>query len=132
MTVRQQQLAIKDFREGTANLLVATSVVEEGFNVAECNVVIRLDAPSTITALIQSRGRLRNKDSRFIAIVKEHDKVKYSELQKQEKNLHIAVNCLLTGVPPVSTELLEVFLDFNAKILRILGSPAIKNVCARN
>ena len=85
MTVRQQQLAIKDFREGTANLLVATSVVEEGFNVAECNVVIRLDAPSTITALIQSRGRLRNKDSRFIAIVKEHDKVKYSELQKQEK-----------------------------------------------
>jgi endoribonuclease Dicer len=53
MTVSQQQNAISKFRDGRANLLVATSVVEEGFNVAECNVVIRLDAPSTVTALVQ-------------------------------------------------------------------------------
>ncbi len=54
MNIKEQQLAIDKFRAGISNLLVATSVVEEGFNVPECNVVIRLDSPSTVTALVRT------------------------------------------------------------------------------
>jgi endoribonuclease Dicer len=73
---------------------VGTSVIEEGFNVPECNVVIRLDAPSTVTALIQSRGRLRHKNSKFIGIVKS-EKHTYEKLLQQESFLKTAVHLLL-------------------------------------
>ena len=49
-------------------MLVATSVAEEGLDVGACNLVIRYDAMSTVTALIQSRGRARDKDSTFVVI----------------------------------------------------------------
>ena len=52
MSISRQNSAIERFRKGESNVLIATSVVEEGFDVPECNLVIRLDAPSTAIALV--------------------------------------------------------------------------------
>ncbi|EGC36577.1 hypothetical protein DICPUDRAFT_150900 [Dictyostelium purpureum] len=103
MSISKQKDAIDRFRQDKCNLIVATSVVEEGFDVPECNLVIRLDPPTTVTANIQSRGRLRSKDSYFIGIVKECDREEgvYESFRKQEEFLDTAIDLLTTGtIPP--------------------------------
>merc|ERR1711892_608686 len=68
MSVRQQNEVVAKFRDGRSNIIISTSVLEEGFDVPVCNAVVRLDVPATVTALIQSRGRARYKNSNFIVL----------------------------------------------------------------
>ncbi|KAI3470366.1 hypothetical protein Pfo_027029 [Paulownia fortunei] len=71
---RKEQIAIVDeFREGTVNIIIATSMLEEGLDVQSCNLVIRFDLPATICSFIQSRGRARMQNSDFILMVKRDD-----------------------------------------------------------
>ena len=59
MTQSEQELALKSFHKGTCNLLVSTSVAEEGLDVPACNVVIRFQHVSNEIAKVQTRGRAR-------------------------------------------------------------------------
>ncbi|CAH9090311.1 unnamed protein product [Cuscuta europaea] len=69
MRTSQMQDTIAKFRDGRVNLLVATSVAEEGLDIPQCNVVIRFDLAKTVLAYIQSRGRARKKCSDYILMV---------------------------------------------------------------
>ena len=63
---RQQVLTLLKFGRGEVNCLFATSVAEEGLDVPDCNLVIRFDLYRTMIQYVQSRGRARQKDSKFI------------------------------------------------------------------
>lgn len=65
MSLEGQKNAVKDFRENKINVLVATGVVEEGFDIPSCNVVISYDELLNIKQYIQIKGRARMKNSQF-------------------------------------------------------------------
>lgn len=69
MTCKKQDEVLKKFREGKINLLVSTSVVEEGVDVPKCNLVIRFDFPQNFRAYVQSKGRARARESKYILLI---------------------------------------------------------------
>lgn len=59
MTQKEQEGVIKRFKTGEKNLLLATSVAEEGLDISDCNYVIRYDMMGNEISSVQSRGRVR-------------------------------------------------------------------------
>lgn len=64
--IRNQEEVLTKFRKHELNLLVSTSVLEEGLDVPRCNLVIRYDFPAIIRQYIQSKGRARSDGSRYV------------------------------------------------------------------
>nr|XP_054313543.1 ATP-dependent RNA helicase DHX58 isoform X1 [Pongo pygmaeus]XP_054313544.1 ATP-dependent RNA helicase DHX58 isoform X1 [Pongo pygmaeus] len=71
MTQRDQQEVIRKFRDGTLNLLVATSVAEEGLDIPHCNVVVRYGLLSNEISMVQARGRARADQSVYSFVATE-------------------------------------------------------------
>jgi hypothetical protein len=80
-----QSAIIKDFHRGVCQLLVCTTVLEEGIDVSDCDLVIRYTGVNSLIQFIQSRGRARRAGSRYVIIVtrEEHDQA--VALASQEK-----------------------------------------------
>ena len=57
MTQEEQMRTLKDFREGRYNVLVATSVGEEGLDIPECGLVVFYEPAVSGIRYIQRRGR---------------------------------------------------------------------------
>ncbi|RCI04146.1 Dicer-like protein 1, partial [Rhizopus stolonifer] len=81
MTFKEQNKIIEKFRTGELNLLIATNVAEEGLDIQPCNVVIRFDFFHTLIAYIQSRGRARKKDSKYVVLVESQNMSQHNNFQ---------------------------------------------------
>ncbi|KAF8027787.1 hypothetical protein BT93_E0647 [Corymbia citriodora subsp. variegata] len=77
-----QNEIVEEFRDGKVNVIVATSILEEGLDVQSCNLVIMFDPSTTVSSFIQSRGRARMQNSDYLLMVKRGDSSTLSRLEK--------------------------------------------------
>lgn len=71
VTLRSQILTLQKFRRRELNCLFATSVAEEGLDIQQCNLVIRFDLYRTMIEYIQSRGRARHHNSKYLHMLEQ-------------------------------------------------------------
>ncbi|XP_038046269.1 antiviral innate immune response receptor RIG-I-like [Patiria miniata] len=83
MTQNQQTELLSLFKDGDHQLIVATSVAEEGLDIQQCNVVIRYNYISNDIGRVQAQGRNRAKDGKFYLIVSEELKLHEKEFMNQ-------------------------------------------------
>nr|AUN88446.1 LGP2 [Oreochromis niloticus] len=65
MTQNEQAEIIKNFRMGSLNLLISTSVAEEGLDIPECNLVVRYGLLTNEIAQQQASGRARARNAQY-------------------------------------------------------------------
>lgn len=82
MTQRDQQEVIQKFRTGAFNLLVATSVAEEGLDIPQCNVVVRYGLLTNEISMVQARGRARASQSVYSFVAAQGSR----ELRREQTN----------------------------------------------
>ncbi len=72
LTQKEQLQIIQEFKEGIYNTLIATSVGEEGLDIAECDLVVFYDVVPSAIRSIQRRGRTgRKKEGKVFILMAE-------------------------------------------------------------
>jgi ERCC4-related helicase len=66
-----QSETLNDLKNGTKNLIISTSVLEEGIDVSACNFVACFQLPPNLKSFIQRRGRARARESKYILMIEE-------------------------------------------------------------
>lgn len=74
VTAKNQIGVIDGFRSGKINLLISTSVVEEGLDIPACHLVVCFSLPQNLKSFIQRRGRARRAKSTYVLMFEEGDR----------------------------------------------------------
>ena len=85
MSKEQQVKVVEGFKSGKYNLLASTTVLEEGLDVAACNLVIRFQMMSNEIAQVQAQGRARAKESKMYTIISSQSEKQCHQLINEEK-----------------------------------------------
>ena len=87
-----QTETLDDLRSGKKNLIITTSILEEGIDVSACNVVICFEAPPNLKSFIQRRGRARKSRSKYIIMLEEGSMAAlttWEDLEQQMKQMYM-------------------------------------------
>ncbi|CAI9720102.1 dicer 2-1 [Octopus vulgaris] len=68
MRVSTQRKVFQEIKEGKHQIIITTSVAEEGVDLPKCSLVITLNPPTSVVTLVQMRGRARKNNSTFLVV----------------------------------------------------------------
>lgn len=78
------------FRSGEKNLIIATSVLEEGIDISSCHLVICFEPPKNLKSFVQRRGRARQRKSEYLIFMPEGVSVhNWEELEEEMKKAYL-------------------------------------------
>ena len=88
--INAQKHTLSLFKNGVLNLVIATSVLEEGIDVPACNMVVCFQKPANLKSFVQRRGRARHRESKLILLLDPAvDKVSnWQQLEADMKRLY--------------------------------------------
>ena len=118
MTQVDQEDVMKGFQEGKYNILVATSVAEEGLDVPACNLVIRFQHVSNEIARKQTMGRARAAESEGYTILSSDSKKPYQEMKNEDLDALVTEALLYL---PTGERLRENIMEKQKEIIRELN-----------
>lgn len=93
--VNNNKEALVKFRKKEINVIVTTSVLEEGIDLQMCNLVIMFDHPTTFRCYVQSKGRARVRDSKYIVLVKNDETEKFISKRDEYNELDLELKKIL-------------------------------------
>ena len=102
LTAKQQLARLSKFREGGANVLVATSVGEEGLDIPSADLVIFYEPVSSEIRTIQRRGRTgRRRQGEVVVLVAEgtRDERAKDSAKRKEEFMHKAARRVARELP---------------------------------
>lgn len=116
-----QQEVLNKFRNGETRVIVATSVLEQGIDVAACGVVVCFDGVKSLKSIIQSRGRARKSKAKFVALVSEEKQRNANDLTQMEILMNLAIKQLMlenkcTFEPRLAAEI-DKFLELGEEMM---------------
>lgn len=84
-----QNQTIGGFRTGRKNLVISTSVVEEGLDIPACHLVVCYSLPPNVKSFIQRRGRARRVRSSYFLMIEGGSDMegKIDKLKKLEQEM---------------------------------------------
>ncbi|XP_071454543.1 endoribonuclease Dicer [Hetaerina americana] len=95
-SVRNHHEAIKRFRLGECNYLIASDVMEEGVDIPLCAMVVKLDIPKTFRSYVQSKGRARHSSSKFFMFVSTAN-AKFEKNLEEYRRIEVILKQILVG-----------------------------------
>ena len=129
-SLRQHEISIREvlskMRRREINVLIATSVVEEGVDVQACSFVVVFDALTSLKAFIQMKGRARQKDA-FFFVFEEEDVDNDAMPLSTVKDVEARVNEFLASRKSSNMALSEAQLD--TSILELTLSDGDEMTC---
>ena len=108
MTQREQQDVLERFRAGEFEVLVSTSVAEEGLDVPEVDLVLFYEPVPTAIRSIQRKGRTgRQTEGRVIVLLAEdtRDEAYFWKARQDEKQMHQELQLLKTAAGDIEARL---------------------------
>ena len=84
-SIGDQSTTLDDLRNGSKNLIIATSVLEEGIDITACNLVVCFESPVNLKSFVQRRGRARHEQSKFVIMFPEQSRDLLHDWQKMEE-----------------------------------------------
>jgi len=77
--------AVNRFSSGSKNVLIGTSAIQEGFDIRDCKCVVLVAETTSLTKLIQCRGRARKEGARVVIIGTKKSIERYESLVQYEE-----------------------------------------------
>lgn len=77
--------AVNRFSSGSKNVLIGTSAIQEGFDIRDCKCVVLVAETTSLTKLIQCRGRARKEGARVFIIGTKKSIERYESLVQYEE-----------------------------------------------
>ena len=104
---REQKALIEKFKSGEINILVATSIAEEGLDIPEVNEVIFYEPIPSAIRSIQRRGRtarLSKGSLKILVTKKTMDEIFHYVAHNKEKRMHRAIDEIKKGFDEKETQ----------------------------
>ncbi|CAF4697295.1 unnamed protein product [Rotaria sp. Silwood1] len=82
---KYQRDVVEEFRHKNIKVLISTAIIEEGFDIPGCNLVIRFNKPNNFSSYMQSKGRARarNENALFV-LFRDESTVEELSLNREE------------------------------------------------
>ncbi|XP_055693642.1 endoribonuclease dcr-1 isoform X2 [Lutzomyia longipalpis] len=76
LQIKWNRQVLDKFRRNEVNLIVSTSVLEEGVDLQMCNIVVNYDTPRNFRSYVQRKGRARSRESIFLLMTETTERSK--------------------------------------------------------
>ncbi|XP_036117415.1 antiviral innate immune response receptor RIG-I [Molossus molossus] len=98
MTLTEHKTVLDAFRaSGDKKILIATSVADEGIDIAQCNLVILYEYVGNVIKMIQTRGRGRARGSKCFLLTSNADVIEKEKINiYKEKMMNDSISSLQT------------------------------------